>query len=170
MEEDFELWYRQEHPRVLASCVALSGDTSAAAEAVDEAFARALERWSSVSEMSSPGGWVQIVALNQIRRVIRRRQLERILSFQRWGVERDPGPAAVPDPDLWNAVAALPTRQRLAIVLRYVHDLPETAIAEVMGIARGTVASTLAAAQASLRRALSDSSEVSPAGATKEGL
>ena len=45
MEEDFEVWYRREHPRVLATCAALSGDAAAAAEATDEAFVRALERW-----------------------------------------------------------------------------------------------------------------------------
>jgi DNA-directed RNA polymerase specialized sigma24 family protein len=58
----------------------------------------------------------------------------------------------------------------LAIVLRYVHDLPEATIAEAMNIARGTVASTLAAAQANLRSALSDSSDVSPAEITKEAF
>lgn len=55
MEQDFELWYRRERPRVLATCVALSGDVGVASGAADEAFVRALERWSSVSEMTSPG-------------------------------------------------------------------------------------------------------------------
>jgi RNA polymerase sigma-70 factor, ECF subfamily len=54
--EDFERWYRREHPRVLATCVALTGDLDAAGDATDEAFSRALERWPVVGAMVSPGG------------------------------------------------------------------------------------------------------------------
>jgi DNA-directed RNA polymerase specialized sigma24 family protein len=53
---------------------------------------------------------------------------------------------ALPDHDLWAAVRRLPRRQRQAIVLRYVGDLAEHDIATVMGVHRGTVASTLAKA------------------------
>jgi RNA polymerase sigma factor (sigma-70 family) len=170
MEEDFDLWYRREHPRVLAVCAALSGDVSAAADAADEAFVRALERWPSVSEMASPGGWVQVVALNHLRRVLRRRQGERLLHARRPIPQSEGRPAGLPDMDLWAAVAALPRRQRLAVVLRYVHDLPEAAIAAVMGISRGSVASTLAAAQANLRRTLTGPSDITEPEFTKEAF
>lgn len=150
MEEDFELWYRREHPRMPAVCAALSGDVSAAADGANEAFVRALERWPSLSEMASPGGWVQVVAVNQLHRVLRRRA-ERLLHARRSITQSEGVPAGLPDMDLWAAVAALPRRQRLAVVLRHVHDLPEASIAEVMGISRGSVASTLAAAQGNLR-------------------
>ncbi len=73
---DFEGWYEQEHPRVLAACCALGGNVGVAREATDEAFVRALERWSKVGEMAAPGGWVQVVALNQLWRSLRRRRFE----------------------------------------------------------------------------------------------
>jgi DNA-directed RNA polymerase specialized sigma24 family protein len=152
--DDFERWYVGEHPRVLACCAALGGELDAAGEATDEAFLRALERCAAVAAMVSPGGWVQVVALNHLRRSLRRRHHERRQAKSRPADSGGIG-FVVPDPELWALVASLPTRQRTAVVLRYVHDLPEAAIAEVMGIARGTVASTLAAAQAGLRRRLS---------------
>ncbi len=65
------------------------------------------------------------------------------------------------DPEVWEAVRALPVRQRTAVVLRYVADLPEAAIAEAMGVRRGTVASNLADGRRSLARFLSDD-EISP--------
>lgn len=65
---DFEQWYRTEHPRLLASLTLVSGDPDLAGEAVDEALARALERWERVRAMDSPGGWVYTVALHQLRR------------------------------------------------------------------------------------------------------
>jgi RNA polymerase sigma factor (sigma-70 family) len=151
--ENFEQWYEREHPRVLSACAALTGEVDEAGEATDEAFARALERWPAVAATASPGGWVQVVALNRLRRNLRRRSRERHL-FTKTLSDANPARLSVPDPDLWAAVAGLPNRQRSAMVLRYVYDLPEAAIADVMGISRGTVASTLAAAKVTLQRRL----------------
>ena len=53
-------------------------------------------------------------------------------------------------------VRTLSDRQAQAIVLRYIADLPEAEIAEVMGIARGTVASTLFDARARLAELLGE--------------
>ena len=47
---------------------------------------------------------------------------------------------------VWNAVLALPPRQRAVVVLRYYEDLSELEIAEVLGMAPGTVKSTAHAA------------------------
>jgi RNA polymerase sigma-70 factor (ECF subfamily) len=139
----FDEWYRREHPKLAASLLVVAGDLDAATDAVDEAFARALDRWDSVSNMDSPVGWTYRVALNVLRRRMRRAQLER-------RVVRDIGrvpPLELPDADVWDAVSRLPRRQRTAVVLRYVADLPEADIAKAMGIARGTVAATLSAAR-----------------------
>lgn len=151
--EEFAAWYEREHSRVLAACYALAGDADAAREATDEGFVRALERWKHVQTMAAPGGWVQVVALNQLRRRLRRRSLEaRLVGSRR--IERAASPP--PDAELWMLVSRLPARQQTAVVLRYVHDLPEATVAELMGVARGTVASTLSAAHASLRRAVGE--------------
>jgi RNA polymerase sigma-70 factor (ECF subfamily) len=139
--EDFEPWYQSERPLVLAACVALAGDLDAAREATDEAFTRALERWPKVSKMASPGGWTQTVALNQLRRDFRRRRGERSRSSDQALASRDP--EGLPDPELWSSVRSLPPRQQTALVLRYVHDLSNADISDLMGISRGTVASTL---------------------------
>lgn len=147
--EGFEAWYLAEQPRVLSACVALGGDHEAACDATNEAFLRALERWDHVRAMTSPGGWVQTVALNALRRTLRRRRLE-----ARVGRRRSDPP--VPDPELWMVVRTLPRRQQTVIVLAYVHDLPQVTIAEVMGISLGTVSSTLDAARKSLRRKLTE--------------
>ena len=149
----FEEWYRVQYQPVLAACVAFGGDSDAAKEATDEAFSRALGRWDTVSQMASPGAWVCQVALNCVRRSWRRTAYERI-----W-VRAQRVPTVVvslPRPDLWAAVRALPIRQRTAIVLRYVADLPETEVAEAMGIARGTVAATLFAARTRLGSLVAD--------------
>ena len=152
---EFEEWYRREHPRLIGSLAALSGRDDVAAEAADEAFARALARWPRVSKMASPGGWTYRVALNELRRRLRRSATERHGRSTGWPAraEVDDHPL---DDDVWRAVRALPDRQRTAIVLRYVADLPEADIAEAMHVSRGTVASNLSDARKALARFLGD--------------
>jgi RNA polymerase sigma factor (sigma-70 family) len=63
------------------------------------------------------------------------------------------------DPELWNAVAALPVRQREAIVLRYVGDLTERDVASVLGISEGAASAALVAARRRLADQLTDRKE-----------
>lgn len=147
----FEEWYRAEHPKVLAAILVRADDRGLAEEVVAEAFARALERWERVRGMRSPGGWTYRVARNLLTRRLRRRRLER-----RAADAQPAEPEVLPerDPALWQAVRALPVRQREAVVFRYVADLPEHEVAERMGVAVGTVAATLHAARARLAATL----------------
>jgi RNA polymerase sigma factor (sigma-70 family) len=52
---------------------------------------------------------------------------------------------------LLPAIGLLPDRQRLVVFLRYYADLDYRSIAEILGVARGTLAATLHAAQEQLR-------------------
>ena len=138
------------------SLLVIGGDAEAARDAVAEAFSRAYERWPRVASMDSPSGWVYRVALNELRRRMRRRALEsRLLRQERFH------PLSPPDidPDLWDAVAALPLRQREAIVLRYVGDLTERDVAGVLGISEGAVSAALVAARRRLAEQLTDCKE-----------
>lgn len=53
-------------------------------------------------------------------------------------------------------MSALPPRQRAVIVLRYYAGCDEAEIADLLGMARGTVKSTASAALASLRRRMGE--------------
>ena len=147
----FEHWYRNQHPRVLAACIVIARDVHLASDATDEAFARAYERWPKVSAMESPGGWVQTVALNVLRRRMRRRRLT-VLSDR--DVTVDP-PGALSS-EVWDAVRSLPERQRVAIALRYILDLSQADVAAAMRVALGTASATLSAARRNLAAALAE--------------
>ncbi len=51
-----------------------------------------------------------------------------------------------------RAMASLPPRQRLAMALRYVHDLKEADVAAALGCRSGTAAALLSRARETLRR------------------
>jgi RNA polymerase sigma-70 factor (ECF subfamily) len=148
--EDFEAWYRQQHRPLVAALTALSGDPDVARDATDEAFVRALDAWDRVRSFDSPTGWVYRVALNALRRSKRRRAFERQVAHREPRTTADP----LPHTEVWDAVRLLPPRQRVAIALRYVADLPEADVAAAMGVTRGTVSSTLVDARARLLEVL----------------
>jgi RNA polymerase sigma factor (sigma-70 family) len=52
---------------------------------------------------------------------------------------------------LSRALGELPAKQRIALVLRYVHDLPDEQIAEALGCRRGTVRTWLSRGRESMR-------------------
>ena len=139
----FDGWYRSEHPRVLALLTVAAGDADVGREITSEAFVRALERWDRVEAMDSPAAWTYRVGVNLLHRRLRRAAFERRVFRDR------PPPAAPPavESELWDAVRALPLRQRTAVALRYVCDLPQDEIASVMHVAVGTVSATLTAAR-----------------------
>jgi RNA polymerase sigma factor (sigma-70 family) len=152
---EFDDWYQSAHPRLVAVLVSLTGSMEMAAESVDEACLRALGRWPRVSAMEAPEAWVRRVAINYAKRRLRRTTLERRLLARSRPPEDLPGPAG----EIWDAVSRLPLRQRTAVVLRYVADLPEAEVARAMKVSRGTVASTLADARRRLGHVLSEEPE-----------
>jgi RNA polymerase sigma-70 factor, ECF subfamily len=152
-DDSFDGWYRAEHARVLGLLTVVAGDADLAREATAEAFTRALERWDRVGGMDSPSAWTYRVGVNLLRQRGRRLALERRIVRDD---PRSPAPSAV-DSDVWDAVRALPVRQRTAVALRYVCDLPQEEIAAVMGVAVGTVSSSLTAARRRLAAELRSS-------------
>jgi DNA-directed RNA polymerase specialized sigma24 family protein len=129
----FDDFYRVERTTILRAVVYALEDADLGAEATDEAWARAYERWDDVGAMANPAGWVFRVAVNHGRNRRRRQLLER----------RTPPPPdcdrpdveALADPALARALARLPLDQRTAIVLRFHLDWSIDAIAESLGCA-----------------------------------
>jgi RNA polymerase sigma-70 factor (ECF subfamily) len=150
---EFVVWYEQEYVQVVRTLALAIGDLDLAEECVAEAFARALARWRTVGAMKAPTGWVYTVAMNVARDSFRKGRAE-----HRWAdsasLDRPVSAPEEPADVLWHAVAALAPQMRTAVALRYIADLPESEIARVMGIARGTVAATLHRARIQLAATL----------------
>jgi RNA polymerase sigma-70 factor (ECF subfamily) len=141
--------YRSGYPRFLRLATAIVGSREAASDAVQEAFARLLRSRFEYRGEGTVEAWVWRTVTNVALTQSRSRTGNLV-----------PGPDAPSNgapalwPELRAAVAALPDRQRHALFLRHYADLSYDEIAEVLGVARGTVSATLHSAHAALRRAL----------------
>ena len=158
VDDGFGDWFRATWRPVLRAVIASGVAEAEAEEHVAEAFARALARWSRVRDVGNPAGWVYRVAMNAANRGWRRNRFEALVrARERAELVAPPG---IPDP-VWDVVAALPHRQRQAIILRYVVGLSQHEVAAWMGIRPGTVAASLHAARRSLRISVLELSEAS---------
>jgi DNA-directed RNA polymerase specialized sigma24 family protein len=70
--------------------------------------------------------------------------------------ERPAAAVTLPDPGLWKAVADLPPKQRAAIVLRFVSDLPFRQVGRILDISEAAARQNVREGLAHLRKEYAD--------------
>jgi RNA polymerase sigma-70 factor (ECF subfamily) len=133
---------RAEYPRLVGSLGLYCGDAAVAEELAQETLARVWTNWKKVSRMDRPEAWAHRVGFNLANSHLRRLMAER-RARTRVGppelIER--GPDVAEGHAVRTAVAALPRRQKTALVMRYFLDLSYAEIAELMQTPEPTVRS-----------------------------
>lgn len=145
---DFEVFWSRERDRLYRALALTLGDPGLAAEAVDEAMVRALERWKQVGTYDQPAGWTYRVALNWA--TSRRRKLARRPIRPSEDLDR-PVMDALPDIDLAAQLGRLSRRHRTVVVLRFYLQFTPAEIADLLNLPSGTVRSRLHRALDTLR-------------------
>jgi len=140
---DFEDFYRSRREQVFRGLTLTLRDRDLAADAADEAMARAYQHWRSVRSYHNPEGWVYRVGLNWARSRMRRTRRE-VRGFR---LEDRPGADLPPaDPVIAAALEQLPLEQRAVVVLRFYFDWSTEQVAKALGVPTGTVKSRLSRA------------------------
>jgi RNA polymerase sigma-70 factor (sigma-E family) len=153
LERDFTQFVESRTPALFRTALGLTGDRQAAEDLLQTVLAAAYPRWADIR-----GG--------QPEAYLRRAMYLRCVSRWRLRSYRRELPAdAVPDRagddetvhvDLRLAVRSalhkLGPKQRAIVVLRYLEDLPDHEIGQIVGCEPGTVRSQLARALARLRQ------------------
>ncbi len=138
----FEAFYRLELRAMTALATALVGSREAGADLAHEAMLRAYRAWTTVGTLDRPGAWCRRVLINLAIDAHRRRQRDR-RSLERLG-PRPPMESDSPvGGEFWDAVRALPERQRAVVALRYIDDFSIDEIAAVLCVSAGTVKTSL---------------------------
>jgi RNA polymerase sigma factor (sigma-70 family) len=123
--EPFEAVVAEHGPVVMRVCRALL-EPADADDAWSEAFLAALRAYPDLRPGSNVRGWLVTIAhrkaLDQLRARSRRAGAAALLG-ERLTDGDDPGPEPI-DSELHGALAGLPCKQRLAVVYRYLADMP----------------------------------------------
>jgi RNA polymerase sigma-70 factor (sigma-E family) len=151
---DFADFVAARSAELLRLAYVLTGDQHSAEDLLQSALTRAAAHWGRIH--SSPEGYV--------RRILYREQINR---WRRGARHRETAVAQVPDLPtqdpaavtdtrvaLRGALLALPPGKRAVLALRYLEDLPEAQVAEILGCSIGTVRSQTHKAIAQLRSVL----------------
>jgi RNA polymerase sigma-70 factor (sigma-E family) len=136
---EFREFYASQYTRLCWLGLLLSGDQAEAEELAQEALVRTWWRWA-VRRPDDPAAYARKVLVNRRRSLLRRAGVEaRFLARTR--TEPVPPPGDEQAMVLWQAVQALPPRQRAVLVLRFHEDLTEVEVARLLGLPLGTVKS-----------------------------
>jgi RNA polymerase sigma-70 factor (ECF subfamily) len=157
---EIERVFREEHGRAVAVLVRVFGDIDVAEEAVQDAFAAAVQRWPSSGLPPSPAGWIITTARNRAIDRLRReasredRHAQAALLHAR-GEPAEEGP--VRDDRLRLIFTcchpALATGAQVALTLRLLGGLTTAEIARAFRVAEATMAQRLVRAKGKIRDA-----------------
>ena len=139
----------------LRTAAAIMGSREEAADIAQDVAVEVLRSLEQLRDPRAFDAWVHRITVRRTLKALKQRRVE--VPF---ALAADL-PADTPDRDtvlaargaLAQALKALPPRQRVALALRYVHDLDDEQIAEALGCRQGTVHALLSRARASLREA-----------------
>ena len=145
---EIERVYAQRYPAFLRVAVAITGDEELGEDAVQDAFVgivqgrRGIRRRSALEAFA----WRAVVNAARDRRAVRAEVAER--------PELVAPSEAEPDERVRRVIGELPERQRFVLFLRYYADLDYAEIGRVMRVRPGTVAASLNAGRAAVKRSL----------------
>lgn len=139
----------------------MTGDRDRAAEATQEAFLRAFERFDTLREPEKFSVWVGSIAINSARDIFRRQRreilsdtetLEAVDLLETAGDPEDRICHSEQVQILREAVSKLPLDSRAVVVMHYLQEQGVADIARTLGIPEGTVKSRLYHARSLLRK------------------
>ncbi|WP_433081381.1 SigE family RNA polymerase sigma factor [Dactylosporangium sp. CA-052675] len=133
----------------------LSGDAHRADDLVQQTITTLYVKWAKVRRAEYLDRYVRSMLVNTFID-------ERRLAWARVRLFAEPPERIAPDSDqdertaVRHALARVPRRQQAVLVLRFFYDLPVTEVAEILGVAEGTVKSQTSHGLAALRRLLGE--------------
>ncbi len=137
----FEAFVASDGPRLRHALLARYGP-EVGSETTAEALAYGWEHWGRLSAMTNPAGYLYRVGQSRSRRL--RRRAPRLPPAPE---HRDP----MIEPALAEALAALPARQRVAVLLVHAFGYTVREAAEVLGVSASTLQQNAARGMARLR-------------------
>jgi RNA polymerase sigma-70 factor, ECF subfamily len=153
--------YRRHARMVIGLVTRLLGGHADVDDIVQDVFLSAFEQLPRLREPAACAGWLRQIAIQKVRRVIRRRSLQRVLGLipprADAGLDALAAPTIAPELRLElrcleGALQKLPSQLRMIWMLRHVEGLTYDELAAACGCSRASVARRLADAQRRLQQ------------------
>ena len=125
-------------------------------DAAQEAIAIAFSKLHTLKNQAYAKTWLMRILINECYRILKKKQKYHLI-----GDTADTGAHYQPHSysDLYAAISALETRQRVIIVLYYIEGFSVAETAKILKIPAGTVKSRLSRARARLKEQLTESED-----------
>lgn len=154
--EEFRAYVAARSSSLLRTAYLITGNRHDAEDLLQTALAKVWLAWARIEDKRAVDAYVRRALVNTHTSRWRRRKLDEyptadVPEIDVWGGRDDYAARELSDA-LWLALAQLPRRQRIAVVLRYYEELSEAETAAVLGVSVGTVKSTVSRALGKLRR------------------
>ena len=151
--------FNKHHNEIYAYLVRMLRDSELAADLTQDAFVKAYRNYDTLQKDENARAWLYQIAHRVALDELRRRKIIRMIPWS--GEARGAAPSAeriamdlrLSGP-LERALAAIPERQRAALLLAELHDLTGVELAAAMGVSHVAARAILTRARESLRRAL----------------
>jgi RNA polymerase sigma-70 factor, ECF subfamily len=159
----FRDWYDDALPRVYRYVLTRCGDVTLAEDVTQEAFVEAIRNRRRFEGRSDAVTWICAIARNRIADHVRhdRRSASRHLRLIEAGSDRESSAWGESDAreDVHRALSTLLPDQRLALMLRYLDQLPVREIADLLQRSESATESMLSRAREAFRTAYEGKSD-----------
>jgi len=146
--------FLEHHKDAVYRFLMFSVGPDAAEDCLQETFIAALRAYPRLEDGSNLRAWVLTIAHRKAIDAHRGRARRPMPAAD---LPDPPAPAVtLPDPGLWKAVGELPPKQRAAIVLRFVSDLPFRAVGRILDISEAAARQNVREGLVHLRKEYSD--------------
>src|SRR5579863_7334744 len=132
MKQPFEKVVEQHGGTVLRVCRVILG-VHDAEDAWSETFLAAMRAYPDLPDDANDEAWLVTIAHRKAIDVLRARQRQPVPAGDLPDSPTSLGVPGASDDDLWQAVAALPEKQRQAVAYHYVAGLAYAEIADILG-------------------------------------
>lgn len=130
-------------PRLMRTARNLTREDAAAEDLVQDTLVKVMTHWEKVASSEGPDAYVRKVMVNTFVSGKRLKRSQEVVSHEVVTADRyaaqpgstvDEASAVAERDETWRLLATLTRPQRAVLVLRYYEDLPDAAIAEILGL------------------------------------
>jgi RNA polymerase sigma-70 factor (ECF subfamily) len=162
LRPEIEQLFREHSHMLYRTAYGMLGDRADAEDVLQTIFLRLLRRELPPDLSRNPAGYLYRAAVNLSLNVVRsRKRAAAIVHAEAFDIAGDDDGSRAAEGRhrrLMEAIAALDAKHTQVLVLRYVHEQSDAAIAKLLGVSRGTIAMRLFRARLRLKKLIGEGS------------